>query len=350
VTHPGSYFDRLYTDLEGTFLSGSADGTIRRWSSHSGDEQMVYTWHSQRIFDIVLLNDGTSFLSASADGAICQWGTFSGGPYNVFRVNENPVTALAVISAKPDDFVRCFLSAGKTPSICKWNLLYDARQRKRRKDEKLKIFTGVPERTGYLLLLKGEFERTFLSGSADSGVGTIRHWNVDTGALIMTYKGHTTYVTGLEDLEDGTFLSVSADCTICRWCIKTGECMHTFDCDTHSKLALFADRTFLSLTWAKRGIDHKDLSDKIVRTYATPASTPSHMLVLPDDTVLVGCCNGTIYHFQTPLSDTKEKTRRLLRSVHEELSTMPPVGSYPGGFIYRTLKAGWPLLGACLTT
>ena len=66
---------------------------------------------------------------------------------------------------------------------------------------------------------------TSLSGSADA---TAILWDVETGAPLRTYKGHTGAVVSVAFSPDGTrLLTGSADGTAILWDTQTGERVHT---------------------------------------------------------------------------------------------------------------------------
>ena len=66
------------------------------------------------------------------------------------------------------------------------------------------------------------------SGSFDS---TIKVWNLTTGGLIRTLKGHKSAILNSIDLINNgqVLLSGSQDKTLKLWNWKTGECLNTKD-------------------------------------------------------------------------------------------------------------------------
>ncbi|XP_077183645.1 F-box and WD repeat domain containing protein 10B [Paroedura picta] len=63
-----------------------------------------------------------------------------------------------------------------------------------------------------------------LSGSYDL---SIRMWNINTGACMKMFNGHTGTIICL-DLHKNKFVSGAKDCTAKMWDIETGECIRTF--------------------------------------------------------------------------------------------------------------------------
>jgi WD40 repeat protein len=64
-----------------------------------------------------------------------------------------------------------------------------------------------------------------MSGSLDN---TIKQWDIYTGELIKTFKGHTSYIYSLAITPNGKYLlSGSGDYTIKQWDIYTGKLVRT---------------------------------------------------------------------------------------------------------------------------
>ena len=62
-----------------------------------------------------------------------------------------------------------------------------------------------------------------MSGSEDK---TIKIWNIETGCVIKTLDGHTSFVLALKVLPNGYLISGSYDCTIKFWDVETGTVKH----------------------------------------------------------------------------------------------------------------------------
>ena len=65
------------------------------------------------------------------------------------------------------------------------------------------------------------------SGSRDR---TIRLWNLETGELLHTLRGHTDGINSVAFSADGsTIISGSRDDTVRIWNVATGDELHTLD-------------------------------------------------------------------------------------------------------------------------
>jgi len=153
----------------------------------------------------------------------------------------------------------------------------------------IKTFEGHSSHVSCLSLLD---DGTFLSGSDDS---TVKLWDIKTGSLLKTFEGHSAWVYCLALLDDGTFLSGSDDSTIKLWDIKTGSVLKTF-----------ADHS----AWVRC------------------------LSLLDDGTFLSGSYDSTIKLWSTPLSQAKAETKKRKMSLMAELvefSYLPPSKGFKGG-------------------
>lgn len=68
--------------------------------------------------------------------------------------------------------------------------------------------------------------RWIVSSSADQ---TIRIWDRDSGAALLTLRGHTDFVRGVAIASDGRIVSASKDTTLRVWDGHSGECLRTLN-------------------------------------------------------------------------------------------------------------------------
>jgi WD40 repeat protein len=64
-----------------------------------------------------------------------------------------------------------------------------------------------------------------------SGDGTLRVWDLDSGACTATLRGHTGEVLAVAVTGDGRALSASHDGTLRVWCLHSGRCLAVFPWD-----------------------------------------------------------------------------------------------------------------------
>lgn len=160
--------------------SGSADWTVRVWSTVSGACEVTLEGHTDTVNALVALpND--QLASSSGDHTVRIWETTTGSCLCIMLGHTDDVVALAAL-----------------PN----NLL--------------------------------------ASGSDDNSV---RLWNIVTGDCLHTLHAHISAVTALAMLPDGHLLSVSYDRTMCVWNHATGDCMRQLEIDMLcTSLAVLSDR------------------------------------------------------------------------------------------------------------
>lgn len=72
---------------------------------------------------------------------------------------------------------------------------------------------------------------------------TVKVWNVETGELLHTLHGHSSYVTSVA-MDGGTIVSGSMDATVKVWDMETGNELHTLHGHDHAvrSVAMIAHR------------------------------------------------------------------------------------------------------------
>jgi len=68
-----------------------------------------------------------------------------------------------------------------------------------------------------------------LHAVSGSGDGTLKVWDLRSGALIRTLTGHEDRVTAVVTTRDDKVLSASADHTIKMWNLRTGKVIHSLE-------------------------------------------------------------------------------------------------------------------------
>jgi WD40 repeat protein len=203
-------------------LSGSKDQTLRLWDLETGAELRRFEGHSKAVMTVAALADGRCALSGSSDGTLRLWDIETGAELRRFEAHGEAVTTVAVLA----DGHRA-LSGSDNYTLRLWDLETGA---------ELQRF----ERRGYdaetlALLADG---RRALSGSSDEkglrftgpSDGTLRLWDIETGAELRRFDGHGDAVTMVLALADGRrALSGSRDHTLRLWDLETGAELRRFE-------------------------------------------------------------------------------------------------------------------------
>lgn len=193
-----------------TLVSGSGDKTIKLWDLDTGQLQRTLSEDSAEVLSVALSPDGQILTSGSyaTEQAIKIWHLNTDKP--------RPTLGLAskVWSVAPSPDGKTLASSSEDGSITIWNMQ-----------------TGTLRRT-----LKGHSDtvwsvaispngQTLVSGSKDK---TIKIWNLQTGALLRTLIGHSDRVRSVAISPDGqTIISSSWDKTIKIWNLQTGKLLRT---------------------------------------------------------------------------------------------------------------------------
>jgi WD40 repeat protein len=192
-------------------LSGSADRTLRLWQTDDGQCLRVLEGHDNWILAAALSGDGRFALSGSGDGTVKLWQTDSGCCLRTFDGHEGPVLATCWSSDG-----RLVLSGSRDRRL----LLWEADSGRR-----LRTFTGHTDKV--LSVAVSADGRHVLSGSADR---TLRLWDTATGRCLRIFEGHQGGVTSVcFSGEGGYVLSGSEDRTLKIWQCATGRCLLTLE-------------------------------------------------------------------------------------------------------------------------
>jgi WD40 repeat protein len=185
--------------------SGNQDGTVCFWDSSTGENLRCIEAHSLWIWAIVFSPDGKTLASGSADTTIKIWDIETGECHLNFS-NSNKVLSVAFHPSGR------MLAGGDGKSIKLWNLETGAL---------IQTFVG---HTDTVISLLFNSEGNILISGGDSIDSTIRIWSVDTGRCIQVLHGHKSGIRGLNLTPNNrTLVSGSNDSTIRLWDLETGQ-------------------------------------------------------------------------------------------------------------------------------
>ena len=210
--------DSVRFTLDGQhLLTGSWDGSIRRWDLGTGEQIQRYDIpEAPRVNMIDVLPNGAQFVSASGDGIIRLWDIESGEVLREYLGHEAPVNGVNVsddgtlIVSAAGDF------GGTDPTIRLWDVA---------SGELLQTLEGHTWLTNYAEIApNNEF---VISTSWDK---TVRMWDVETGAEIKQFVGHTNFTWGVAISADSqTLVTTASDATVRIWDIPSGEELNRYN-------------------------------------------------------------------------------------------------------------------------
>lgn len=182
------------TIIEGTCETSASDepypvcvrGKINLWSTDSGTINKTLLGHRTMVTSVAVSQDGAYLFSAAcaegerfscSAGELILWDLGSGSPIRTMTGHSRSITSIAI---SPD---------------------------------------GNQALSG----------SGFTNEDESIASGEIIVWNLNTGTMLRTIRGHTSEVTKLEFTADGrSILSSSADDTTVLWDLETGRAVNTF--------------------------------------------------------------------------------------------------------------------------
>jgi WD40 repeat protein len=186
--------------------SASHDHTIKIWDVHSDECLQTLQGHPGSVLAIAFSQDGKTLFTSGYEKIVKQWDVETGKCLNTWEADSNRVWA---VSVSPDGQ---YVATGGDEQIVKlWDIHTGTCRR---------IFQG---HTGQIvcILFTADGSR-MISGSSDR---TIKIWHLVTGDCLATLQNHQNWVWSLSlSHDDRTLLSGSQDETINCWDIATGEC------------------------------------------------------------------------------------------------------------------------------
>jgi len=207
-------------------ITGTDDGIVRLWLAANGKPLEALQGHGAAVSRVAALADG-SVLSCGADSAAIVWetrphwklvGRLGPSEENPLDVSASPMVDRVLCLEFSPDGTKLACGGGE-PSRSGQLQLWDVAGR-----SLLREFTDAHSDTVFDV----EFSRdgkVLVSGAADKFVKT---FDVESGAFIRGYEGHTAHVLGVSIKADGSAIASSgADNAVKLWNTATGEQLRT---------------------------------------------------------------------------------------------------------------------------
>ena len=182
------------------------DTTARIWDADTGAEIRQLRGHVDVVDSVKFSADGRELFSAAWDGAIRRWDAETGELLQIY-VHLPPDFDEIASDAEQLDPYSVVEAEGTLP----------------RGQRRIKEVFMID------LLPNGE---QFVSASAS---GTINLWDIESGAVVRAFEGHSAQVNGLHISADGKWLASAAgsfggeDMTVRLWDIESGEQLSVFE-------------------------------------------------------------------------------------------------------------------------
>ncbi|ELS00388.1 WD40 repeat-containing protein [Xenococcus sp. PCC 7305] len=290
-----------------TVISSSQDGTIRFWDLSTGEEERESKNHQSPVDAIALSKDESLLISGDGDGNVKIWDLQDPSaeqPIETKQVHKARIYDLAITANN-----QIIVSGSEDKTIKLWNrstekdprILIDTRlsrrltrqairrQARKRTGKETKPFKVSHEASvDRLVISNGNKEdKTFIiSGSSDN---LIKVWDLETGELIRTLKGHSSSVRDLAVTGNTLVSADNNNETIKVWNFLTGNLKHSFKSNHYfwfSSIAISEDGSTLVSASQDEAIKIRNLKtgrletirDSITGKKEHPLSANSHSI------------------------------------------------------------------------
>ena len=195
------------------FAAAYQNGFAHLWNAWSGVCLARYSGHNATIRTVCAMGDGEQFVTGSDDRTLRLWNISSIS--NLAALSSTSTTQsrsegyhnLSCLSAPSDEVPKQFRSP-----------IVDNEER-----VAIEIYQGHSE--AILSVACMECGTMFVSGSMDC---TARLWEINSGACLQTFVGHSAGVGSVAAVDEVTLLTGSIDTTLKLWDALRGTCLRTY--------------------------------------------------------------------------------------------------------------------------
>ena len=218
--HGGAVTSVAYTPDPDELLTGSRDGSIRRWDRLQAGGEVLNRWfpHSGHVYYSVISPDERWVMSYGGGNFVVECGLIDGEPRLDWARHELGVQAVAIA---PDGRA---ISGAADATVRVWDAL---------SGEQSLLIEGATQ--GAWAVAASPDGQRIAAGCKD---GVVREFSASDGSLIRELHGHVGHIRAVEYMPQGvaddsapSLLSAAGDGTIRMWSRSGDEPLHVFEAD-----------------------------------------------------------------------------------------------------------------------
>jgi WD40 repeat protein len=253
------------------FAAAYQNGSAHLWHAWSGVCLARYSGHSATVRAMCAMGDGEQFVTGSDDRTLRLW--------NISSVSNlaSPLSTPTRSRCEGDQSASC-LSA-PSDEVPKQSQSHSIEHEEHVANE---IYQGHSE--AILSVACMECGTMFVSGSMDR---TARLWEVNSGACLQTFVGHSAGVSSVAAIDEVTLLTGSIDTTLKLWDALRGTCLRTYW--GHTSIVTGVSVTDDDTTFVTSSVDR---TINIWVLTALPADIDPHKTIDNVFDTSEGCCRG----------------------------------------------------------
>ena len=218
--HTGDILGVAYSPDGTRIATGGDDGTAQVWNAATGESLLTLAGHTIGVDQVAFTPDGDRLLTGGADGTARVWDISPTGGRDWLTV-PGPADRQGGVSFSPDG--TSFAVPGQVTGVTIRDVETGA-----------KIIT-LKGHDATITRMAFSPDGTRLAGAAGSGQGnrgvkTVPVWDVTTGELVMTLAGHADAVSAVAYSPDGRRLATGSwDGTVRLWDAVSGKELRAVD-------------------------------------------------------------------------------------------------------------------------
>jgi len=279
-------------------VSGGSDGTVRVWELDSEGPSRVLAGHDGSVSGVAVSADGNRAVSGGSDGTVRVWDLVTGTPQRTLTGHNGSVSAVAV-SADGNRAV----SGSRDGTVQVWDLATGKW-----------VVSGGQRLRCWFIQLRCWFLRRFrhtdcdvlgLSVSADGrravsggSDGTVRMWDMDTGALRYTRTGQRYDLNvDVAVSADGRRAVSGVGAGMRVWDMDTGALLHTLTGTGHYvRVAVSADGRHAVSGGGDRTVRVWDLAQRAeLASFVSDNEITALAATTPGTRVIAGTSGGSVH-------------------------------------------------------